>query len=104
MRKRLAALVLMVCLPVLTGCFDVEQALTLQKDLSGEAGFSMTVDMEPMMMFMVRMQREMAGQEGEPTAAEIAKAREEFLASRKTEKGQDPMAQKAEVEKSPRPA
>jgi hypothetical protein len=74
--------------------------MKLQKDLSGTAAFSMTVNMEPMVLFMVRMQREMAGQKGEPTAAEIEKAKKEFLASKKTETKEDPAAQKAELEKS----
>jgi len=99
MNKRLLALSLAACLPILGGCFDVEQAMTLQKDLSGKAAFSMTVNMEPMVLFMVRMQREMAGQKGEPTAAEIEKAKKEFLASKKTTE-EDPAKQKAEVEKS----
>jgi hypothetical protein len=97
--KKIAAVVLALggCL-ALAGCFDVEQAMTLQKDLSGKAAFSMSVDMEPMMLFMVRMQREMAGQKGEPTAQEIAKARQEFLASRKTETTGRPPS-KEEIEK-----
>ena len=98
MRKKMMALGLAVSLLAAAGCFDVEQTLTLQKDLSGKAGFSMKVDMEPMVLFMTRMQREMAGQTGEPTAAEIEKAKKEFLASRKTETSEKP--DKAEIEKS----
>jgi len=85
MNRKMVALGLAVCLLPAAGCFDVEQAMTLQKDLSGKAAFSMTVNMEPMVLFMVRMQREMAGQKGEPTAAEIDKARKEFLAFRITD-------------------
>lgn len=88
---------LAACLVVLSGCFDVEQTMTLERDLSGKAGFSMHVDMEPMMLFMVRMQREMAGQTGEPTKAEIDKARAEFLASGKKATAKPPS--KAEIEK-----
>ena len=99
MKNRLVALSLALCLPALTGCFDVEQAMTLQKDLSGKAAFSMTVNMEPMVLFMVRMQREMEGKTGEPTAAEIDKAKKDFLASKKTTK-EDPEQQKADVEKN----
>lgn len=99
MKKKMVALGLAVCLLAAAGCFDVEQAMTLQKDLSGKAAFSMTVNMEPMVLFMVRMQREMAGQKGEPTPAEIAKATKEFLASRKTETT-DPEKEKAEMVKS----
>jgi hypothetical protein len=99
MNKRMVALGLALCLPALTACFDVEQAMTLQKDLSGKAAFSMTVNMEPMVLFMVRMQREMEGKKGEPTAAEIEKAKKDFLASKTTTK-EDPDKQKAEMEKS----
>lgn len=82
------------------GCFDVEQSLVLDKDLSGRAGFSMTVNMEPMVLMMLRMQRQMGGKEGEPTAAEIDQAKKEFLASKKAESPTDPEAQKAELVKS----
>jgi hypothetical protein len=98
-RKASALLVPLVCL-LLTGCFDVEQTLVLQKDLSGTAGFSMSVNLEPMVLMMLRMQRQMAGKEGEPTAAEIAQAKQEFLASKKEETKPDPEAQKAELAKS----
>jgi hypothetical protein len=86
---------------LLGGCFDVEQSLVLNKDLSGTAGFTMTVNMEPMVLTMLRMQRQMAGKEGDPTATEIAQAKEEFLASKKKEEPlPNPEAQKAEIEKS----
>jgi hypothetical protein len=99
MNKRMVTLCLALCLPAFAGCFDVEQAMTLQKDLSGKATFSMTVNMEPMVLFMVRMQREMEGKKGEPTAAEIEKAKKDFLASKTTTK-ENPEQQKADVEKS----
>lgn len=85
---------------LLTGCFDVEQTLVLQKDLSGKAGFTMKVDMEPMVLMMLSMQRAMEGKEGEPTAAEIEKARADFLASAKKESKPDPEKQKEELAKS----
>lgn len=88
---------LAACLVVLSGCFDVEQTLTLERDLSGKAGFSMHVNMEPMVLFMLRMEREMSGKTGEPTKAEIDKARTEFLASGKTNTSGPPS--KAEIEK-----
>lgn len=67
------------------GCFDIEQTLNLEKDMSGKAGFTMKVDMEPMVVFMTRMQREMAGKTGEPTKEELDAARKEMLASKKSE-------------------
>ncbi len=86
---------------LLTGCFDIEQSMTLNQDLSGTAGFSMTVNFEPMVLMMLRMQREMAGTKGDPTPAEVDKARKEFLANKK-EKGPaaDIATQKADFEKS----
>lgn len=93
-------LALLACLPVLTGCLDIEQTLTLDKNLAGKSGMSFKIDMEPFVLFMVRMQKEMSGQEGEPTAAEIEEAKKQFLASSKKEMTGDPAARKAEVEKS----
>lgn len=84
MRKFLAVVTILgSCL--LGGCFDVEQSLNLEKDLSGRAGFNMKVNFEPMMLFMLQFQREMEGKKGAPTAAELAKAKQDFLTSRKSE-------------------
>lgn len=100
--RKICAAVLGLSGLLLTGCFDIEQTLTLEKNMSGKAGFSMKVNMEPMVGFMTRMQRSMAGKEGEPTAEELAQARKEFLASRKKESGgpMDFEKNKAEFEKS----
>jgi hypothetical protein len=67
------------------GCFDIEQTLNLEKDMSGKAGFTMKVDMEPMVVFMTRMQREMAGKTGDPTKEELDATRKEMLASKTSE-------------------
>lgn len=101
MKKILAAVLGLTGL-LLTGCFDIEQTLTLEKNMSGKAGFSMKVDMEPMVGFMTRMKRSMEGKEGEPTAAELAEARKEFLAQRKKEPGgpMDFEKNKAEFQKT----
>ncbi|HLX06480.1 MAG TPA: hypothetical protein VKY89_01320 [Thermoanaerobaculia bacterium] len=77
----------------LVGCFDVEQSVSLQRDLSGTASFSMTIDLEPMIVFMVSMQHSMSGKEGEPTPAEIDQARKSFLEQQK----KDPAKQKQET-------
>lgn len=71
MKHRVLAGALALGLPFVSGCFDVEQALKLNKDLSGEVGFSMRMNMEPIALIMLGMQREMSGQKGDPTAAEI---------------------------------
>ncbi len=88
----------------LAGCFDVEQSVSLRRDLSGTAGFNMTVDLEPMIAFMAGMQHSMAGKPGDPTSAEIEAARRDFLAKQKSEdpgkKQGDLAAQKAQLQKS----
>ncbi len=100
MRKFVTVLSLVCALFALTGCFDIEQSLTLNKDLSGKAGFKMGVDMEPMMMFMLNMSRGMSGKEGPPTAAEIAEARKDFLAKKKEKNDTpDPAQIKADAKK-----
>jgi hypothetical protein len=53
-----------------------------------------------MVMTMLRMQRQMAGAEGEPTPEEIAKAKEDFLASKKQDAPPSPEVQRATVEKA----
>jgi hypothetical protein len=85
MRKLMAVGLLLGACLVLTGCFDVEQSLVLQKDLSGKAGFTMTVDMEPMVFFMAQMQHSMSGKEGTATKEEIEAARKDFLEKKKTD-------------------
>lgn len=81
--KKTAAAVLGLCALVLAGCFDIEQTLTLEKNMSGKAGYTMKFDMEPMVAFMAGMKRQMEGKEGPPTAEEIAAAKQEMLASSK---------------------
>ncbi len=99
MRKRMMAAGLLLGATLASGCFDVEQRMKLNKDLSGEVGMSMSVNMEPMVLIMLQLQREMSGQKGAPTAAEIEKAKKEFLASGKMKKTQN-VSERAEMEKS----
>jgi hypothetical protein len=79
----------------LAGCFDVQESVSLGRDLSGKAGFSMTVDMEPMLQMMAEMQHGMSGQTGPVTPEEMAKIRRDFLAKQKTEA--DPAKEQAET-------
>lgn len=94
--KKTAAAVLGLCALVLAGCFDIEQTLTLEKNMSGKAGYTMKFDMEPMVAFMAGMKRQMEGKEGPPTAEEIAAAKQEMLASSKQ---QTKMPPKEEIAK-----
>lgn len=99
-RARLPVVPVILAACSLAGCFDIEQAVTLNRDLSGKAGFTMTVNMEPMVLFMLNMQRSMQGQTGDPTPAEIAKAKKEFLAQKKQKDDAGKFAaQKAEMVK-----
>jgi hypothetical protein len=88
----------------LAGCFNVEQSVSLRRDLSGTANFSMTVDLEPMIALMAGMQHSMSGKAGDPTPAELEQARKEFLEQQKKEdpakKRQETAEQKAQFEKS----
>src|SRR5215471_5676281 len=79
---------------LLGGCFDVEQSVVLGRDLSGTASFRMTVDLEPMIVFMAGMQHAMTGKEGDPTPQEIEEARRSFL---EKNKGEDPAKRKHEM-------
>ena len=86
---------------LLAGCFDVEESVELDKNLSGKAGFQCTVDMGAMALPMLMMKRQMEGKTGDPTPAEIAQAKQEMLASQKTETKKGPGApNREEIEKS----
>jgi hypothetical protein len=98
--RRLGALVLLASAPFMTACFDIEQSLTLERNLSGKAGFTMKVDMEPMVLFAAQMKRSMDGKEGPPTAAELDEARKEMLASKTTSATTDFAKDRKELEQS----
>ncbi len=75
-----------------TGCFEIEQSIELKKDLSGTANFKLGIDMEPMVMIMAKMQKEMGGDKSPLTAAELAKAKADFKKDEKksTSSTEDP--------------
>ncbi|MDE3155270.1 MAG: hypothetical protein KGN76_09210 [Acidobacteriota bacterium] len=79
MLRRLAVVLLVGIALVTTGCLDIEETVTLNRNLSGQAGFSMKVDAEPLVPFMAAMQRQMQGKSGPPTAQDLAAARAEML-------------------------
>jgi len=98
--RRLAACLLLASAPLVAGCFDIEQNLTLERNLSGKAGFIMKVDMEPMVVFAAQMKRSMEGKEGPPTPAELAEARKEMLDSSTTSDMADMEKDRKELEAS----
>jgi hypothetical protein len=93
MRKVLA----LVSLVLLAGCFEIEQSINLKKDLSGTADFHLGVDLEPMVVVMAQIGREMEGKSGPMTAEELAKAKAEFKKSAKKSESKEPT--KADVAK-----
>lgn len=80
MRKTIAVLSMLL----LAGCFEIEQSINLQKDMSGTADFHLGVDLEPMVVVMAQFGREMEGKTGPITPAELAKAKAEFKKSSTT--------------------
>ncbi|MEA2163554.1 MAG: hypothetical protein QOK37_1681 [Thermoanaerobaculia bacterium] len=66
-----------------SGCFEVEQSIELKKDLSGTANFKFGIDMEPMVMIMAKMQKEMSGDKTPLTKAELAAAKADFKKNEK---------------------
>jgi hypothetical protein len=104
MKKYLVLMLAAGVVAPLAGCFDVEQSVSLQRDLSGTATFNMTVDLEPIIVFMAGMQHGMSGKEGDLTPAEIEAARKSFLEQQKQQdpakKLQETAAEKAQLEQS----
>jgi hypothetical protein len=78
-----------------TGCFEVEQSIELKRDLSGTANFKLGVDMEPMVMIMAKVQKEMSGDKSPLTKADIAAAKADFKknAKKSTTESEDPRKQ-----------
>jgi len=55
--------------------------MTLDKNLSGTAGLTMQMDLEPIVGFMATMKASMSEKAGKPTEADLAAARKELMAS-----------------------
>jgi hypothetical protein len=73
-----------------TGCFELDQSIELKKDMSGTADFHLGVNLEPMVVIMAQLGKEMEGKKGPLTAAELKKAKEEFKRKSKTENSKKP--------------
>ena len=82
MRRLLSALCLLAGL-VTAGCITIDQTTTLQKDMSGTQAVNLEFDMDPFVSMMAKMMHSLGGKEGEPTEADLAKAREELLSAMK---------------------
>jgi len=82
MRTRIAPRVLPLLLLFSLGCFEIEQSVVLERDLSGTAQFTIGVDMEPMAYMMASMQKAFSGDKSSPTDAELEAARQQMLAQK----------------------
>lgn len=78
MRVRATLITLALFCFAILGCFEVEQSLELNKDMSGTADLHLGIDFEPMVLISATMQKQMEGKEGPPSEEELAKARAEF--------------------------
>jgi hypothetical protein len=83
---------------LLAGCFEVEQSINLNKDMSGTADFHLGVNLEPMVVVMAQFGRELEGKSGPMTAEELAKAKAEFKKSAKKSESKEPT--RADIEKN----
>ncbi|MBT3217945.1 MAG: hypothetical protein HN348_02560 [Proteobacteria bacterium] len=85
MRSRFLLLVAAV-LTVLTGCFQLEQSVKLQRNLAGQAGFRIVLDFEPMVYSLAASMKALGGDTTPLTEAEFAKSKEEFLKDKPSKK------------------
>jgi hypothetical protein len=96
MKKTAIALVLLL---TFTGCFQIEQSINLDKNLSGTADFHLGINFEPMVVVMAQFAREMEGKQGPVTAAELAKAKADFKKQSQEKSKSEPMPTLAEMNK-----
>lgn len=90
------AILAVLTLFLAAGCFEIDQSINLQKDLSGTADFHLGIDFEPMIVVMAQFGHEMEGKKGPVTQAEIAKAKADF---KKSSKSSGDQPSRADVEK-----
>lgn len=83
-------IVALFALLLTAGCFEIDQTINLQKDLSGTADFHFGVDLEPMIVVMAQFSHEMEGKKGPVTAEEIAKAKADFKKNAKKSESKEP--------------
>jgi hypothetical protein len=96
-KSLMLALALAPAAVVSGGCFDVEQSVSLQRDLSGHASFYMTMSLEAAITAAAGLKRRMSGKSGVPTLAEIDAVRREVVEGRRSEVS--PAEQREEVAK-----
>ncbi|MEL6340683.1 MAG: hypothetical protein AAFQ65_12300 [Myxococcota bacterium] len=66
---------------LMSGCFEVEQKITIKRNMSGTAAMDFKMDMEPMVYMMAFMRKAMAGggENAEVTPADFKAAKKQFI-------------------------
>ena len=95
MKKQSVALAILL---LLSGCFQIDNAITLKSDMSGTADFHLGIDMEPMVVIMAQVGRSMEGKTGPVPPEEIAKAKADFKKSAKKNVGKAESGEKPKKE------
>lgn len=91
--------VVLLTLFLTAGCFEIDQAIVLEKDLSGTADFHLGVDLEPMVVIMAQFAHEMEGKKGPVSAEDLAKARAEFKKSSSSSTSEAKEPTRGDIEK-----
>lgn len=99
MRSRASAIALSGLLFLTAGCFEIEQTINLERDMSGTASMRIGVDMEPMVVIMAQMKHDMDGKSGAVTKEEIAAARADFKKQSASKPKEDIALAKSEAQK-----
>ena len=73
-------------LAILTGCFQLEQTVKLERNLSGHAAFRLVIDFEPMVYSLAVSMKALGGDDSPLTEAEYAQAKDEFLKDKPSQK------------------
>ena len=95
MKKQSIALAILL---LMSGCFQIDNAIVLKNDLSGTADFHLGIDMEPFVIVMAQMGRAMEGKTGPVPPEELAKAKEDFKKSAKKNAGKAEKSEKPKKE------
>ncbi|MDH3732256.1 MAG: hypothetical protein OEU54_01935 [Gemmatimonadota bacterium] len=76
---RVVSVVALAAFTGLTGCFQMEYAVELEEDLSGEVAFDLMVDLDRMAYGVAAVQKSFMGDDGSPTDEEVEASRQELL-------------------------
>lgn len=79
--------VALLSLSLVTGCFEADESITLNADLSGTADFKIVVNHEPIIVSNAWLERALKRKSGAPTPAELAEAKADYIAQLRSKPG-----------------